>query len=104
MCVDNESSNIICNIPKSAIQELQVKCMHVVKGCNWKGTIDTLKNHLSKCEWAEVPIPELAEGEFFCEECEERHKQDQPYLYCQRKAYKDDRKKHGLCNDFVSLL
>ena len=77
---------------RSQIQELPVRCTHVVKGCDWHGTISTLEKHLSECEWAEA---QPVDGEFYCEECIERHKQDQPYIYCKRKLYKDSRNNYG---------
>ena len=39
------------------IRELPVKCNNVERGCNWKGTIGTLKQHMCKCEYDIVPCP-----------------------------------------------
>ena len=48
---------LIVVVGSQEIQELPVKCNNVERGCNWKGTIGTLKQHIDKCEYSIVPCP-----------------------------------------------
>ena len=38
-----------CFIGSTAIQDIPVQCANVDKGCEWEGTVGTLKEHLTKC-------------------------------------------------------
>ena len=48
---------LIVVVGSQEIRELPVKCNNVERGCNWKGTIGTLKQHMDKCEYKIVPCP-----------------------------------------------
>lgn len=45
---------IIFIIGKIIIQALPVKCANVSNGCEWRGTVDTLDNHVSTCTLLKV--------------------------------------------------
>jgi hypothetical protein len=36
---------------------LRVRCFNVDRGCEWKGTVSTLEEHLTTCEFTLVPCP-----------------------------------------------
>ena len=39
------------------IKSLEVKCDNVEKGCGWNGTVGTLEDHVTKCDFAIVSCP-----------------------------------------------
>ena len=47
----------IFHLGKREIKALRVKCDNVEKGCKWKGTVGTLEEHMTTCEFTPVPCP-----------------------------------------------
>ena len=39
------------------IQAIDVWCNNVERGCDWEGTVGTLKDHVTKCDFTLVPCP-----------------------------------------------
>ena len=50
-------SEFVVIIGKRAIQNLRVKCSSVDIGCNWVGTVGTLEEHVTKCDFILFPCP-----------------------------------------------
>ncbi len=48
---------IIYSIGKREIKALRVKCNNLEKGCEWEGTVGTLKEHVATCKFTLVPCP-----------------------------------------------
>ena len=40
------------SLGKRSIQALAVKCANMEKGCEWRGTIDTVETHITTCEFS----------------------------------------------------
>ena len=45
------------------IKVLRVNCNNDVRGCNWKGTVGTLQDHVVKCDFTLVPCPNACKNE-----------------------------------------
>ena len=39
------------------IQAVGVRCNNVERGCGWEGTVGTLEDHVTKCDFTMVPCP-----------------------------------------------
>ena len=45
------------------IKVLRVKCNNYVRGCSWKGTVGTIQDHMTKCNFTLVPCPNECKNE-----------------------------------------
>ena len=48
---------VYISVGKRAIRDLPVKCDNVGRGCEWKGTVGTLDEHVALCQFTPVPCP-----------------------------------------------
>ena len=48
-------------VGKGEIKALIVKCAHVSNGCDWKGAISSVRDHLASCKCMPVPCPNCKE-------------------------------------------
>ena len=61
-------NNIFC-LGKRDIRALAVKCSNEERGCDWEGTLGSLEEHVTKCEFTLIPCPNE------CKDDEERVQQ-----------------------------